>query len=205
MKKLEKLIVASHNPAKVKRYYQLLTKIAVRVFGLADLEIKEKPREDGQTAEANAEIKAKFYSQKCHLPVFAEDEALYVDFLPEDQQPGVHIRRIDGKTEVDDDELFAYWEKIINSVSRSKRTGHWHIAYTFLIPDKEAKTFAIDWPIVFFSPPSGIRIPGWPISSLAGPPEFGKPHSELTKKEKWFRSQKNHRLILAKFKELLAT
>ena len=68
-----------------------------QIVGLDEFEMKEKPGEAGETAEENAEIKAKFYIRRTGLPVLSEDESLFVDFLSADKQPGVHVRRINKK------------------------------------------------------------------------------------------------------------
>src|SRR4030042_2798257 len=129
MKKTGKILIASRNPAKIERFKNLLSKYANEVIGLNDLGITDKPEEKGETAEENAEIKAKYYSKKSGLLAFSEDEALYVDFLPKNKQPGVHVRRINGKDEVNDEKLLLHWEKIISKVSKKKRTGRGHIEY----------------------------------------------------------------------------
>lgn len=202
MVKIEKIVIASKNPAKVKRFKNLLSKYAKEVIGISDLGIKDKPEEKGGTAEENAEIKAKYYSQKAGLPVFSEDEALYVDFLAKNKQPGVHVRRINGKDEVDDDQLLLHWERIVLKVPKEKRTGRWHIAYCIAKPDENTKISALDHPIIFFAPSSKIRIPGWPLSSLEGPVEFGKPHSELYSEERKKLDSKTNKEIAKMLKEL---
>ncbi len=113
MKEWEQIVIATRNPAKKERYSRLLSGLANIILGVDDLGIEGKPAEAGETAEQNAEIKARFYAEKTELPVLSEDEALFVDFLPASKQPGVHVRRVEGKDEVSDDELLAYWEKIV--------------------------------------------------------------------------------------------
>ena len=184
MKKLEKIVVATRNPAKVDHYRKILLSIAEEVLGLNDLEIEGKPTEEGATAEENAEIKARFYGERCGFPVFTEDESLYVDFLEENEQPGVHVRRINGHDEVDDETLLSHWEKITSEVPENKRTGRWHIAYCIFVPEAGFKTVSLDHEIMFFSPVSKIRIPGWPMSSIEGSAFIGKPHSEQTEEER---------------------
>lgn len=203
MKNLDKLVVATRNPAKVNRYQKILSSLVNQVIGLNDIGLQDKPKETGETAEENAEIKAKFYAKKSGLPVFSEDEALYVDFLPRDKQPGVHVRRINGKDEAGDTQLLEHWEKIVKEVPKQKRTGKWHIAYTFAHPNGLLNTATLDHPIVFFSPPSLIRIPGWPMSSLQGPAAFNKPHSELTEDEKQLHEQNTNQMITKKLIELI--
>ncbi len=203
MKTIEKIVIASRNPAKKQRFAGIFVGKVGQVLGLGDFEMKEKPQEAGESAEENAQIKARFYCEKLGLPVFSEDEALYVDFLPPENQPGVFVRRIEGKEEADDEKLLTYWEKIIASVPLEKRTGKWHIAYCLAFPGGQVKTAALDHPIMFFSPPSKTRVPGWPLSSLQGPIMFKKPDSELTDSERKERNQRANRLILEKLEELL--
>jgi len=178
--------------------------MAREILALDDFDITEKPQERGMTAEENAEIKARFYSQKLNLPVFSEDEALYVDFLPPEKQPGVFVRRIKGKDEADDDKLLNYWEEIIAGAPKEKRTGRWHIAYSLAFPDSSIKTITLDHEILFFSPSSETKLPGWPMSSLEGPVGLRKPHSELTDLERREHNRMADRLILEKLKELLS-
>jgi len=202
MAQIEKLVIATRNPAKIEYYQHLFTDIVSQIVGLSDIGIEGKPTETGETAEKNAQIKASYYSERTDLPIFCEDEALYVDFLPSDKQPGTYIRRINGKDEATDDELFAYWENIIKNVPKEKRTGRWHIAYCLSI-NGQTRTASMDHEILFFYPTSKIRVPGWPMSSLEGLASLGKPNSERTEEEKKNALLKEAPLILEKLKELL--
>lgn len=202
MKKILKLVIATRNPGKKERYGKVLSGVVEEVLSLDDLGVKEKPEENGETAEENAKIKAVFYTEKTGLPVFAEDESLFVDFLPPEKQPGVYIRRVNGKEEVDDEQLLDHWERIISQVPKEKRTGRWHTAYCFATPEGKIALTAVDYCRIFFSPPSKIRIHGWPMSSLQGPAEFGKPHAELTEKERRQAEKETDKIILKKLKEL---
>jgi inosine/xanthosine triphosphate pyrophosphatase family protein len=200
MFKIEKVVIASRNNAKVDHFRNVLSGLVDKVIGQSNLQIQGKPDEVGKTAEENAQIKARFYAQKTCLPVFAEDESLFVDFLPPEQQPGTHVRRIKGKDEVSDDELFAYWENIIKNVPEDKRTGHWHIAYCLAINGK-IKVVTQNIAVRFYYPASIIRTPGWPLSSLQG--SRGKPHSEYTKEENRQSVERDAKIILNIFKQLL--
>ena len=196
-------MIATRNPSKVEYYRDILIQFASEVVGLNDLGVEGKPTETGETAEQNAEIKARFYSQKTGLPVFCEDEALQVDFLPKEKQPGTQVRRINGVDEVDDDKLLAHWETLVVKVSEDKRTGRWHIAYCLAMPDGQVRTVSRDHEVMFFSPSSKVRLPGWPMSSLEGSVRFGKPSSEQTSEEKALSKKMLAVEILEKFSELL--
>lgn len=158
--KLSTLVIATQNPAKLNSYKALLANFAQKVLGLSDFNITDKPNESGVTAEENAEIKAQYYSELTNQPVFCEDEALYVDFLSENEQPGVFVRRIAGRDEISDEELLRHWEKLILKAPKDRRTGRWHIAYALALPDERIRIASIDAPIVFFSPSSKIQFPG---------------------------------------------
>ena len=199
----KELVIGSKNPAKVERFQKLLKYIAEKIYGLSNLNISTKPEEIGNTAEENAEIKARYYSKLTNLPVFAEDESLFVNFLPQNRQPGVNVRRIDGKEEATDEELLVYWENILKDIPREKRKGYWHISYCLGMPDGKVFTISKDHPLLFFYPSSKIKIPGWPMSSLEGPEDFKKPHSELTEEEVGIHREQIDREILSFFEDML--
>ncbi|MBU3935485.1 hypothetical protein KJ909_02315, partial [Patescibacteria group bacterium] len=106
---------------------------------------------------------------------------LYADFLPSDNQPGTHVRRINGQDEVDDEVLLKHWENLVKIVPPGKRTGYWHFAYC-LVNNSDIKVVTRNFPVRFYYPASQIRISGWPLSSLQG--SLGKPHSEYSLEEK---------------------
>lgn len=199
----EELLIGSKNPAKVERYKKLLENLSEKVYGLSDFNVTTKPEEIGTTSEENAEIKAKYYSQLTNLPVFTEDEALFVDFLSEDKQPGVILRRIiNGKDDATDEEILEYWENILKDTPKEKRKGHWHISYCLGMSSGKVFTMSKDHPILFFYPSSKVKIPGWPMSSLEGSEDFNKPHSEFTEEEKRIHQEKTDSEILNFFKSI---
>ncbi len=202
MVKIKKIVVATRNATKRERFLRLLNGLVEKVMGLDELGIGSKPDETGETAEENAEIKARFYAVATGLPVLAEDQSLFVDFLPVDKQPGVHVRRIDRNSEVSDEELLDYWERLVAAAPIDRRTGRWHNAYSLGMPDGSVHTGALDYPIMFFSPSSKVKLPGWPMSSLQGPVMFGKPDSELTEEEKGIKNRRADKLVKEKLGKL---
>ncbi len=197
------IVIATQNPGKVGRYARLLSNYVTEVIGLRDLGITNKPDETGETAEENARLKARFYAKKSGQLVFSEDESLFVDFLPECSQPGVHVRRINGREEATDEELITHWENILNDIPPEERIGHWHIAYCIAHPDGAEKIVSLDHPIRFYQPVSSIRIPGWPMSSIEGPADFNKPHSEMTDEEKNIVDERSNKAIKEIVQQLL--
>ena len=56
----------------------------------------------------NARIKAWAYYEAFHRPVFSCDSGLYFEGLPQEIQPGIHVRRVGGK-ELTDSEMTEYY------------------------------------------------------------------------------------------------
>lgn len=202
MSRIEKLVIATGNPGKIDYYRHVFENTVPNVLGLSDLNISGKPVESGNTAEENAEIKARYYTAQTDLPVFSIDEALYVDFMDQEHQPGTHVRRINGVDEVSDDELFNYWENLIKDLPDDKKTGFWHFAYALAFKDN-VKITSIDQAIRFYYPASNIRVPGWPMSSLQGSIEMNKPSSEYNDEERQKSLNNRSPEILRILKELI--
>ena len=178
------LVAATRNPAKTQRYRNLLAPYTRQVLGLDDLGLLGTAEESGETAEENARLKASYYAHETGEVVFSDDAALYVDFLPPAQQPSVHVRRINGKDAASDDVLLAYWENLLRNAPASQRSGRWHVGFCLAHPDGRSHSFTLDLPLVFYSPSSACRTPGWPLNSLSGPVGFDRPSAELTTAER---------------------
>src|SRR5687767_8402305 len=110
------LIYGTGNPGKVKQMQSVLTAsgMAVRVRGINEFGIDLEVEEDGKTAEENARKKALAYAAALQKPVISMDSALYFDDLPDEVQPGLYVRRADGKKRMDDKEMLAHYTQLID-------------------------------------------------------------------------------------------
>ena len=86
----KKLVIASHNPGKVKEINDLLSQFGVEVVSAGELGLPE-PIEDGDTFVANAELKARAAANGSKLPALADDSGLVVPLL--DGDPGIYSAR----------------------------------------------------------------------------------------------------------------
>lgn len=87
------LVVASHNKGKIREIEFLLAHYGLLVKSAAELDLEE-PVEDGDTFEANAEIKAVAAMKATGLPALADDSGFAVDAL--DGDPGIYSARWAG-------------------------------------------------------------------------------------------------------------
>ncbi|MFD2204830.1 RdgB/HAM1 family non-canonical purine NTP pyrophosphatase [Kiloniella antarctica] len=88
-----KLVLASHNPGKLREIAELLAPYGVDVVSAGDLGLPE-PIEDGDTFAANAEIKAIAAAKGSGLPALSDDSGLAVIALNGD--PGIFSARWAG-------------------------------------------------------------------------------------------------------------
>ena len=100
------------NPAKLASMKRIVKKLGIELIGLRDLncEIPDVP-ETGRTPLENARQKALAYYHAFRIPVFSCDSGLYLDGIPDDIQPGVHVRTIAGKR-LTDGEMIAYYSDL---------------------------------------------------------------------------------------------
>ena len=89
-----KIIVASHNPGKVKEINILLNDIGIAALPISNFS-KEEPIEDGKTFAENALIKARSAKKLSQQTSLADDSGLCVDAL--DGHPGIHSARWAGE------------------------------------------------------------------------------------------------------------
>ena len=88
-----KLVIASHNPGKVREIAELLAPLGVTVVSAADLGLPE-PEEIGATFAENAALKACAAAESSGLPALSDDSGLAVAAL--DGQPGIYSARWAG-------------------------------------------------------------------------------------------------------------
>ena len=92
---MKKIIFASKNKGKVKEVVQILNGLNIAIISLTDMNEQIKIKEDGDSFEANALIKAKLVYNKFKLPTIADDSGLVVEQL--NGAPGIYSARYAGE------------------------------------------------------------------------------------------------------------
>jgi XTP/dITP diphosphohydrolase len=95
-----RLLVATRSEHKLRELRQLLALPHAELVTLDDVGVDGEPIEDGETFEANAEIKARAGLAASGLPTLADDSGIEVDALG--GGPGVRTRRYAGDDATDD-------------------------------------------------------------------------------------------------------
>ena len=177
-----KVLFATTNPAKVKKYADELAKRGIELKTIKDIGINVNIEENGKNAIENAYIKAKAYYDKTGITTIGMDNNLYIEGLPQDKQPGTHVRRVNGK-ELTDDEMLEYYTNLVHKYG-GKLTAKW--VYGMVIYNgKEEKEYS--WSKSNFylvDKPCEKRNPGYPLDSMSIMPECNKYFVDLTKEDK---------------------
>jgi XTP/dITP diphosphohydrolase len=87
------LVIASHNPGKVREIGELLAPWNIEVVSAAELNLPE-PEETGDSFVANAKLKSDAAALAAKLPALADDSGLAVDALG--GAPGIYSARWGG-------------------------------------------------------------------------------------------------------------
>ena len=90
MRKPAKIVIATHNPGKLREIRAMLAPLGIRCVGAEELDLPE-PEETGVTFVDNAELKARQAADLSGLPALADDSGLSVDALHGD--PGIYSAR----------------------------------------------------------------------------------------------------------------
>ncbi len=183
-----KVLFATTNPAKIKKYAEKLKERNIEVLTIKDLGINLKPEETGKNAIENAYIKAKAYYDETKMTSIGMDNCLYIEGIPEEKQPGTHVRRVNGK-ELNDEEMIEYYCKLVKEYG-GKLTAKY--IYGMVIYDgNEPKEYT--WSKSNFylvDKPSEKRNPGYPLDSMSIMSECNKYFVDLTEEDKNINKEK---------------
>lgn len=146
-----KLVIASHNPGKVREIEALLGPYGMRPVSAAALDLPE-PEETGTTFVANAELKARRAADLSGLPALADDSGLCVDALGGD--PGIFSARWAGEAKDFDLAMRLVHERMGEDAGRD---AHFVCALALAWPDGHMERFEgrVDGTLVW--PPRGGR------------------------------------------------
>lgn len=135
------LVIASHNPGKVREIGDLLAPFGASVISAQDFGLSE-PIEDGDTFVENAEIKALAAAKASGHVALADDSGLCVHAL--DGQPGVYSARWAGPGK----DFTLAMEKVEEALGAAlkkdptlDRSAHFACALTLAWPDGHVESF----------------------------------------------------------------
>ncbi|MFL6936909.1 MAG: RdgB/HAM1 family non-canonical purine NTP pyrophosphatase [Xanthobacteraceae bacterium] len=177
----DRLVVATHNPGKLKEMRELLAPYGVHALSARELGVAE-PEETGASFRDNARIKAQAAAAATTLPAFADDSGLVVDAL--DGAPGIHSARWAGP----DRNFTRAMEKVEAELSArgardpAARRAHFVSVLCVAWPDGHVEDFEgrIDGTLVW--PPRGTQ--GFGYDPMFLPDDHNRTFGEMSAEEK---------------------
>lgn len=109
------LLYATKNTSKIYNMKRRLKGMPIELLTIYDINVKIEVLEDGKTPSENALKKAKAYYEKTKIATIAADSGLYISGLPKNKQPGLYVRRVNGK-ELTDHEMIDYYSNLIRKI-----------------------------------------------------------------------------------------
>jgi len=132
-----KLVIASHNPGKVREIGDLLAPFGADVISASELDLDE-PIEDGDTFIANAIIKAVAAAKTSGHIALADDSGLCVHAL--NGEPGILSARWAGPSK-DFTVAMQKVEQALSEAGAEDRSAHFACALTLAWPDGHVENF----------------------------------------------------------------
>ncbi len=183
-----RILYGTGNPAKLAAMRRRLEPLGIELIGLQDIKAMGRTipevEESGTTPLQNAHLKATAYYEAFRMPVFSCDSGLYFDNVPEDIQPGVHVRTVNGKY-LTDEEMQAYYAGLAREYG--KLTARYCNAICFvkdkdtvyeaMEPSMESERFLLTDRI------HPIRKKGFPLDSLSIDIKTGKYYYDLPERD----------------------
>lgn len=184
-----KLLFGTGNKAKLNVMKIRLEPLGIDLIGLEDVKKKgytvPSVSETGNTPLENARQKAMAYYQAFKMPVFSCDSGLYFDEVPDEIQPGVHVRNVNGRC-LSDDEMIAYYTGLAKQYGNL--TAYYKNAICLVLDETQIfetmdPSIASEPVILTDTPHSKIRKAGFPLDCISLDLKTGKYYYDMPKEE----------------------
>lgn len=178
------ILFATGNQTKAQRFSKGLQEKGIEVLTLKDIDTEIEVEENGSNAIENALIKARAYSKLVNMPVFAMDDNLYLENVPEEKQPGMYVRRVNGK-KLSDDEMIEYYTNLVKKYGKDgKLTCRWVYGMAVIANNKENTYTWSKEDFYMVDIPSDKTHPGYPLNSISINKKLNKYFTEITEEDK---------------------
>ncbi|MBO6159380.1 MAG: hypothetical protein J6P72_09035 [Firmicutes bacterium] len=186
------ILMATSNPHRIDYFSRKLAERGIRLLAPANLGLSAEAEETGQSPADNAQLKIRSLLKAAAtgtiemLPIFAMDEGLYLDGVPDELQPGLFVRRLNGQR-MNDEEMIAHYLGLVDRFGkRGELHGYFLKGICVGMPADSGRcfyTFEMKARRVFTAERSEKVTEGYPLASIQKIPMFDKFKSELNEEE----------------------
>lgn len=181
---MKKVLFATGNASKLTRFSKGLRKKGIELLSLKDINCKLEIDENGKNAIENALIKARAYYKETGITTIGMDDNLYIDEIPDELQPGMYVRRINGKT-LNDDEMIEYYSNLAKQYGKNgKLKARWKYGIALIKNGKE-HTYTWDKENFYIVDTPNEKVnPGYPLNSISVNIKLNKYFTDITDDDK---------------------
>ena len=178
---MKQIIFATSNESKSKRFSKGLKELGIEVLSLKVINIKLDVEENGSTAIQNALIKARECYRLTNKPCMGMDDTLYMEGVPEDRQPGLFVRRINGKS-LTDEEALEYYTNLVKEYGKDGRIDcKWIYGLAVINEKGEEATYTWSKDNFYMVSSRSDKInPGYPLNSISKYKKLDKYFTDVT-------------------------
>ena len=178
---MKQIIFATTNESKAKRFSKGLKEHGIEVLSLKDIDMKLDVEEDGTTAIENALIKARECYRLTKKPCMGMDDTLYMEGVPENKQPGLFVRRVNGKS-LTDEETLDYYTSLVKEYGKDGKINcKW--VYGLAVINEKGEEATYTWSkddFYMVDKPSDKINPGYPLNSISKYKKLDKYFTDVT-------------------------
>ena len=178
---MKQIIFATSNATKSKRFSKGLKELGIEVLSLKDIDVKLDIEEDGSTAIENALLKARACYKKTKKPCRGKYDTIYMEGVPEDMQPGLFVRRVNGKN-LTDEEMIEHYTNLVKKYGINGRINcKWIYGLAVINENGEETTYSWFKDDFYMTSSRSDKInPGYPLNSISKYKKLDKYFTEVT-------------------------
>ena len=178
---MKQIIFATTNESKAKRFSKGLKELGIEVLSLKDIDVKLDVKEDGSTAIENALIKARECYRKTKKPSMGMDDTLYMEGVPKDLQPGLFVRRVNGKN-LTDEEMIEHYTNLVKEYGKDGRINcKWIYGLAVINEKGEEATYTWSKDDFYMVSTKSDKInPGYSLNSISKYKKLDKYFTDVT-------------------------
>lgn len=181
---MKELLFATGNVAKVDRFYHKLFENGIKLKSLKDIDADIAIEENGKTALENAIMKATACYEATNITTMAMDDTMFIEDIPDDKQPGVYVRRVNGKR-LNDEEMIDYYTNLVKTYGENGKLNTKWISGIVIIKDGKVYTHEeVTSEYYLVDTPTPEVKEGYPLSSILINKKLNKYDIYLTEEDK---------------------
>lgn len=178
---MKQILFATGNLSKSKRFSKGLLEKGIEVLSLKDVNIELDVEENGDSAIENALIKARECFIKTKMPSMGMDDTLFMEGVPKDKQPGLYVRRVNGKN-LTDEEMIEHYTNLVKEYGKDGKINcKW--VYGLAVINEKGEEATYTWfkdDFYMVSSKSDKINKGYPLNSISKYKNLDKYFTDIT-------------------------